>query len=87
MLNLDARPSGGAAIEALAMTGDAYRIPFPMPLAKRRDCIFSFGVLMRSVMRAIFCAAFGESCDAQLQVGSCLHLGFLPFCDSLCDQA
>ena len=70
MLNLDARPSGGAAIEALAMQGDPRRVPFPKPLINRRDCNFSYAGLKTAVMRAIAGAAFGEACDANLQVSS-----------------
>lgn len=68
MLNLEARPSGGAALEALALQGDPRRIPFPVPLAKRHDCSFSYAGLKTSVLRAISGAALGEACDANLQV-------------------
>ena len=68
MLNLDARPSGGAAIEALAMQGNPHGIPFPIPLVKRQDCNFSYAGLKTAVSRAVSGAAFGEACDANLQV-------------------
>lgn len=68
MLNLDARPSGGAAIEALALQGNAHAVRFPVPLAKRKDCNFSFAGLKTSVLHAVTGAAFGEACEANLQV-------------------
>ncbi len=52
-LDLEAVPSGGAALEALAREGDEDAFSFPVPLKKRRTCDFSFAGLKTSVRLAI----------------------------------
>ena len=52
-LDLEAVPSGGAALEALAREGDEEAFSFPVPLKKRRTCDFSFAGLKTSVRLAI----------------------------------
>ena len=52
-LDLEAVPSGGAALEALARDGDENAFKFPVPLKKRRTCDFSFAGLKTSVRLAI----------------------------------
>lgn len=43
----------GAALEQVAKSGDALRIPFPVPMRKRADCNFSFAGLKTSVRTAV----------------------------------
>lgn len=53
MLGLKVGGGGGPALEALAMDGDPYSIPFPVPMSKRADCNFSFAGLKTCVRLAI----------------------------------
>jgi N6-L-threonylcarbamoyladenine synthase len=53
MLGLPAAPHGGAALEQLALSGDARRFPFPPPMKKRRNCDFSYAGLKTSARMAI----------------------------------
>jgi tRNA threonylcarbamoyl adenosine modification protein TsaD len=53
MLGLAAAPHGGAALEKLALSGDAKRFPFPPPMKKRRNCDFSYAGLKTSARMAI----------------------------------
>ncbi|KAK9795572.1 hypothetical protein WJX73_003849 [Symbiochloris irregularis] len=76
MLNLECRPSGGAAIEALAVRGDSHKVPFPMPLKKRKDCSFSYAGLKTAVMRTVAAAALGEGLDADLQAKADIAASF-----------
>jgi N6-L-threonylcarbamoyladenine synthase len=48
-LHVEAVPSGGAALEALALEGDERAYTFPVPLKKRKTCDFSFAGLKTSV--------------------------------------
>ena len=48
-LDVEAVPSGGAALEALARRGDENAFSFPVPLKKRKTCDFSFAGLKTSV--------------------------------------
>ena len=43
---------GGAALERLAQEGDEDSIPFPVPLKRRKDCMFSFSGLKTAVFLA-----------------------------------
>lgn len=53
LLGLDVAAGGGPALEALAAQGDADAVPFPVPMARRRDCDFSFAGLKTSVRTAV----------------------------------
>lgn len=53
LLGLDVGGGGGPALERLAREGDGDAIPFPVPMAKRADCNFSFAGLKTSVRTAI----------------------------------
>lgn len=53
LLGLEVGAGGGPALEQLALKGDAHAIPFPVPMAKRPDCNFSFAGLKTSVRVAI----------------------------------
>ena len=53
MLGLDARPHGGAALEALARGGDASRYKLPVPMRKHANCDFSFAGLKTGVRLCI----------------------------------
>lgn len=53
LLGLRVGGGGGPALEALARDGDVHAIPFPVPMAKRPDCNFSFAGLKTSVRVAI----------------------------------
>jgi N6-L-threonylcarbamoyladenine synthase len=48
-LDVEAIPSGGAALEAIAKEGDEDAFTFPVPLKKRKTCDFSFAGLKTSV--------------------------------------
>lgn len=52
-LGLRVGGGGGPALEALAREGNPLAIPFPVPMAKRADCNFSFAGLKTSVRIAI----------------------------------
>ena len=52
-LDVEAVPSGGAALEALAKEGNEDAFTFPIPLRKRKTCDFSFAGLKTSVRLAI----------------------------------
>jgi N6-L-threonylcarbamoyladenine synthase len=52
MLDLDMKGGGGAALERLALEGDEDSIPFPTPLRRRKDCMFSFSGLKTAVYLA-----------------------------------
>lgn len=49
MLGLDLRPSGGAALEALARKGNPMAFSFTEPLKKRKTCDFSYAGLKTAV--------------------------------------
>lgn len=70
LLGLKADPSGGAAVEAFAASGDAARFRFPLPLAKRPNCNFSYAGLKTAVRLAIQAEAPGPPTDANRQVQS-----------------
>lgn len=53
LLGLQVGGGGGPALERLARNGDRFSIPFPVPMAKRPDCNFSFAGLKTSVRVAI----------------------------------
>ncbi|EKX40405.1 hypothetical protein GUITHDRAFT_75532 [Guillardia theta CCMP2712] len=53
MLGLDVGGGGGAALEALAEKGNPKAIKFGVPMAKRKDCHFSFAGLKTAVRLAI----------------------------------
>ena len=73
---------GGAALERLAREGDAYSIPFPVPLKHRKDCMFSFSGLKTAVFLA--CDKLGgdnkmsrmdrANIAASFQRAACQHL-------------
>ena len=68
LLGLPLTPSGGPALEALARTGDATRVPFSVPLSGEKGCDFSFSGL-KSAARVAIERTFGEDLsDATLQV-------------------
>lgn len=52
-LDVEAVPSGGAALEALAREGDEDAFRFPVPLKKRPTCDFSFAGLKTAVRLTI----------------------------------
>lgn len=53
MLQLDPRPSGGAALEQLAKSGNPRAIPFAIPMWQRLTCDFSYAGLKTSARLAI----------------------------------
>ena len=53
LLGLDLRPSGGAALEALAREGNPLAFPFTQPMRKRPTCDFSYAGLKTAVRLAI----------------------------------
>jgi hypothetical protein len=53
MLNLELNPSGGPALEALALDGNPLAYPFTMPLATKPTCDFSYSGLKTAVRLAI----------------------------------
>ncbi|MEW5313516.1 MAG: hypothetical protein WDW38_005079 [Sanguina aurantia] len=53
LLQLDPRPSGGAALEQLAKSGDPRAIPFAIPMWQRLTCDFSYAGLKTSARLAI----------------------------------
>jgi N6-L-threonylcarbamoyladenine synthase len=53
LLGLEARPSGGAALEALAARGDPKAVRFTVPLRRRPTCDFSFAGLKTAVRLAV----------------------------------
>ncbi|KAL6762262.1 Gcp-like domain-containing protein [Haematococcus lacustris] len=53
LLGLEPRPSGGAALEALASQGDPTAFKFAVPMKKRTNCDFSYAGLKTSVRTAI----------------------------------
>lgn len=53
LLGLRVGGGGGPALEKLATRGNPSAIPFPVPMAKRPDCNFSFAGLKTSVRTAI----------------------------------
>lgn len=52
-LGLDLRRSGGPALEALALEGDAKSIKFSTPMKQHKDCNFSYAGLKTQVRLAI----------------------------------
>ncbi|KAJ9518177.1 hypothetical protein QJQ45_010078 [Haematococcus lacustris] len=53
LLGLEPRPSGGAALEALASQGNPTAFKFAVPMKKRTNCDFSYAGLKTSVRMAI----------------------------------
>jgi N6-L-threonylcarbamoyladenine synthase len=53
MLQLELKPHGGAALEALARGGDPGRFKFALPMRKYANCDFSYAGLKTSVRLAI----------------------------------
>ena len=71
MLGLNMRPSGGAAVEALALEGDAQRFQFSVPLQRRNNCNFSYAGL-KTAVRLVCEAEMPEGpTPAYRQVGYC----------------
>ncbi|KAL7602841.1 hypothetical protein Lser_V15G16108 [Lactuca serriola] len=52
-LGLDLRRSGGAAIEELALRGDAQSVKFSVPMKQHKDCNFSYAGLKTQLRLAI----------------------------------
>ena len=71
MLGLDMRPSGGAAVEALALEGDAQRFKFSVPLQRRNNCNFSYAGLKTAVRLACEAEMPEGPTPANRQVGYC----------------
>ncbi len=65
LLGLDA---SGAALERLALEGDATKFPFPVPMIRHPNCDFSFAGLKTAVRRAVAAHAPGPATDANRQV-------------------
>ena len=80
LLGLELRPSGGAAVEALAHEGDDQRFKFSMPLRMRPNCNFSYAGLKTAVRLAIEAEAPGPATDANRQVAAPLCLFGLVEC-------
>ncbi len=80
LLGLEHRPSGGAALEAFAHSGDAQRFRFSMPLRARPNCNFSYAGLKTAVRLAIEAEAPGPPTEENRQVslacGMCVWLAF-----------
>lgn len=53
LLGLELKPSGGAALEALAAQGDPKSFPFAVPMRKHINCDFSYAGLKTGVRLAI----------------------------------
>lgn len=53
LLGLELKPSGGAALEALALEGDPTVFPFTVPLRRRQTCDFSYAGLKTGVRLCI----------------------------------
>ena len=70
LLGLELRPSGGAAVEALAHEGDNQRFKFSMPLRQRPNCNFSYAGLKTAVRLAIEAEAHGPATDDNRQVAA-----------------
>lgn len=62
LLGLPLTPSGGAALEQLALQGDAARFALPLPLKKHADCNFSYAGLKTAVRLLIEAELGGEDC-------------------------
>lgn len=69
LLGLPANPSGGAALEAFAASGDPRRFEFTPPLRGKPGCNFSYAGLKTGVRLAIEAEAPGPPTDANWQVG------------------
>lgn len=67
MLDLDARPSGGAAVEAAASRGDPHAFTFTPPLLGRPGANVSYAGLKTAVRMAAEAAAPGPPTDANAQ--------------------
>ena len=68
LLGLDLRPNGGAALEQLALSGDAQRYKFSVPLKKYQNCNYSYAGLKTAVRLAIEAELPEGPIDANLQV-------------------
>lgn len=64
LLGLPLAPSGGAALERLALQGDDTRFALPVPLKKHADCNFSYAGL-KTAVRLLIEAETGETLDQQ----------------------
>lgn len=64
LLGLPLEPSGGAALEKLALQGDATRFALPLPLKRLADCNFSYAGL-KTAVRLLIEAELGEAGDAE----------------------
>ena len=53
LLGLELKPSGGAALEALALDGDPTAFPYTTPLRRRKTCDFSYAGLKTQVRLSI----------------------------------
>ncbi|BDA44870.1 tRNA N6-adenosine threonylcarbamoyltransferase [Coccomyxa sp. Obi] len=76
LLGLELRPSGGAAVEALAQEGDEQRYKFSMPLRQRPNCNFSYAGLKTAVRLAIEAEAPGPATDDNRQVRADIAASF-----------
>lgn len=65
---MELKPSGGAAVEALARDGDAQRFKFSVPLRRKPNCNFSYAGLKTAVRLAIEAEVPGPPSDANKQV-------------------
>ena len=68
LLGLELKPSGGAAVEALAREGDAQRFKFSTPLRRKANCNFSYAGLKTAVRLAIQAEVSDPPSDANRQV-------------------
>lgn len=68
LLGLEMTPSFGAALEALALQGDAHKYPFTVPLMQRRCANFSYAGLKNAVRMAIEAEAPGPATEENQQV-------------------
>ena len=71
MLGLEMRPSGGAAVEALALEGDAQRFKFSVPLQRQNNCNFSYAGLKTAVRLACEAEMPEGPTPTNRQVGHC----------------
>lgn len=64
LLGLDLRPSGGAALEAIALRGDPHALPLSVPMQRQPNCDFSYAGLKTAVRLAVE-ARGGAEADLQ----------------------
>ncbi|GMH37238.1 hypothetical protein BSKO_05111 [Bryopsis sp. KO-2023] len=76
LLGLELNPSGGAALEALALEGDPDSFDFKVPMLQHRDCNFSYSGLKTSVRLAIDREVKGEPSEANRQARANIAASF-----------